>query len=226
MKKNWLWGILCILGAAFIFGNLFGLIHFAISIWKIVGALICLSIAIDGIKERSFYTPLFGLAILFYIFRKELGFPSISLWLLLLGTWLLAWGLSSIFSPKNKHVEIEFNTEDIEYSNDSAINITSRIGEKIQYIQATDLQYVTIDSKFSELKIYFDQANIQNQATLEVNGSFSSITLFVPKEWNIQNNVKSIFGGINEKGQPQSNGYPVLNMQGNLNFGEIEIHYI
>ena len=31
MKRNWFWGIICILGAILIFGNLFGIIQFKIN---------------------------------------------------------------------------------------------------------------------------------------------------------------------------------------------------
>ena len=235
MKRNWFWGFICILGAILIFGNLFGFLPFTFSLWKIIGTLICLSVIIDGIKERSFYSPLFGIAIIFYLFREDLGFEEISLWLLLLATWLLAWGLTSIFHPEksrikvNKQIEINFgddDTEDVEYSTNSIINITSSFGEKVQYIQTNDLQYVTIDSKFSGLKLYFDQATIQNQATIEIDGNFTGIELYVPKEWNVQSHVRSFFGGVDEKGQPSSSGYPTLNITGRVHFGGVEIHYI
>lgn len=222
MKRNWFWGLICILGAILIFGNLFGFLSFTFSLWKIIGTLICLSVIIDGIKERSFYSPLFGIAIIFYLFRKDLGFEDISLWLLLLATWLLAWGLTSIIRPRKRHIEIE----DIEYSTNSIINISSSFGEKAQYIQTNDLQYVTIDSKFSGLKIYFDQATIQNQATIEIDGNFTGIELYVPKEWNVQSHVRAFFGGVDEKGQPSSSGYPTLNITGRVHFGGVEIHYI
>ena len=177
MKRNWFWGIICILGAILIFGNLFGIIQFNLSLWKIAGTLICLSVIIDGIKERSFYSPLFGIA-------------------------------------------------NIEYSTNSIINITSSFGEKVQYIQTNDLQYVTIDSKFSGLKLYFDQATIQNQATIEIDGNFTGIELYIPKEWNVQSHVRAFFGGVDEKGQPSSSGYPTLNITGRVHFGGVEIHYI
>ena len=235
MKRNWFWGLICILGAILIFGNLFGFLPFTFSLWKIIGTLICLSVIIDGIKERSFYSSLFGIAIIFYLFREDLGFEEISLWLLLLATWLLAWGLTSIFHPEksrikvNKQIEINFgddDTEDVEYSTNSIINISSSFGEKVQYIQTNDLQYVTIDSKFSGLKLYFDQATIQNQATIEIDGNFTGIELYVPKEWNVQSHVRSFFGGVDEKGQPSSSGYPTLNITGRVHFGGVEIHYI
>ena len=235
MKRNWFWGLICILGAILIFGNLFGFLSFTFSLWKIIGTLICLSVIIDGIKERSFYSPLFGIAIIFYLFRENFGFPSISFWLLMVGTWLLAWGLTSIFHPEksrikvNKQIEINFgddDTEDVEYSTNSIINISSSFGEKVQYIQTNDLQYVTIDSKFSGLKIYFDQATIQNQATIEIDGNFTGIELYVPKEWNVQSHVRAFFGGVDEKGQPSSSGYPTLNITGRVHFGGVEIHYI
>ena len=153
----------------------------------------------------------------------------------MVGTWLLAWGLTSIFHPEksrikvNKQIDINFgddDTEDVEYSTNSIINITSSFGEKVQYIQTNDLQYVTIDSKFSGLKIYFDQATIQNQATIEIDGNFTGIELYVPKEWNVQSHVRAFFGGVDEKGQPSSSGYPTLNITGRVHFGGVEIHYI
>ena len=235
MKRNWFWGIICILGAILIFGNLFGFLPFTFSLWKIAGTLICLSVIIDGIKERSFYSPLFGIAIVFYLFKEDLGFEDISFWLLMVGTWLLAWGLTSIFHPEknhikvNKQIDINFgddDTENVEYSTNSIINITSSFGEKVQYIQTNDLQYVTIDSKFSGLKLYFDQATIQNQATIEIDGNFTGIELYIPKEWNVQSHVRAFFGGVDEKGQPSSSGYPTLNITGRVHFGGVEIHYI
>lgn len=235
MKRNWFWGIICILGAILIFGNLFGFLPFTFSLWKIIGTLICLSVIIDGIKERSFYSPLFGIVIIFYLFRKDLGFEDISFWLLMVGTWLLAWGLTSIFHPEknhikvNKQIDINFgddDTENVEYSTNSIINITSNFGGKVQYIQTNDLQYVTIDSKFSGLKLYFDQATIQNQATIEIDGNFTGIELYVPKEWNVQSHIRAFFGGVDEKGQPSSSGYPTLNITGRVHFGGVEIHYI
>lgn len=126
------------------------------------------------------------------------------------------------YSSKKRHIEIE----DIEYSTNSIINITSSFGEKVQYIQTNDLQYVTIDSKFSGLKLYFDQATIQNQATIEIDGNFTGIELYVPKEWSVQSRVRAFFGGVDEKGQPSSSGYPTLNITGRVHFGGIEIHYI
>lgn len=99
------------------------------------------------------------------------------------------------YSSQKRHIEIE----DIEYSTNSIINITSSFGEKVQYIQTNDLQYVTIDSKFSGLKLYFDQATIQNQATIEIDGNFTGIQLYVPKEWNVQSHVRAFFGGVDEK---------------------------
>lgn len=223
MKKNWFWGIICIFGALLILGNQFGLISFTLSLWKIIGTIICVSIFCDGLKNRSFYGPFISLAILFSIFSDDLGFHNISLWPLLVAAWLLAWGCTSIFKPKKKHIEI---FDEVEYSNNSAINISSKFGEKIQYIQTNDLQYVTIDAEFSGLKLYFDQAHIENQATIEVDASFAGIELYVPKEWNVQSNVRAIFGGVSEKGQACSNGYPTLTIQGNITFGGLEIHYI
>ena len=59
---------------ALIPATLFGIIQFNLSLWKIIGTLICLSVIIDGIKERSFYSPLFGIAIIFFLFKEDLGF--------------------------------------------------------------------------------------------------------------------------------------------------------
>ena len=36
MKRNWFWGIICILGAILIFGNLFGIIQFKINALLII----------------------------------------------------------------------------------------------------------------------------------------------------------------------------------------------
>ena len=100
-------------------------------------------------------------------------------------------GTYKYYSSKKRHIEIE----DIEYSTNSIINVSASFGAKVQYIQTNDLQYVTIDSKFSGLKLYFDQATIQNQATIEIDGTLQALNsmylkngmykvMFVPFWWS------------------------------------------
>ena len=106
MKRNWFWGLICILGAILIFGNLFGFLSFTFSLWKIIGTLICLSVIIDGIKERSFYSPLFGIAIIFYLFRENFGFPSISICLFLGRIMLVSPQANNQVAKSKSHREI------------------------------------------------------------------------------------------------------------------------
>ena len=66
-----------------------------------------------------------------------------------------------------------------------------------------------------------------NGATVEVNVSFGTITLFIPRSWNVQINAETSFGNIDEKGaRTPVMDAPVLYVTGEVSFGSLEIIYI
>ena len=54
------------------------------------------------------------------------------------------------------------------------------------------------------MKVYFDNSKIEeNEAIVYIDARFAGVELYVPKEWNIINNVSCIFGGIDEKNKKE-----------------------
>ena len=78
-----------------------------------------------------------------------------------------------------------------------------------------------------EMKIYFDNTIIKNGvADISLEVSFGSAVLYIPKTWNVEIHVKTVFGTIREQNSNQSQGCPTLRIYGEISFGEAMIIYI
>ena len=75
--------------------------------------------------------------------------------------------------------------------------------------------------------LFRSNAIIQNEpAIVTVDVSFAGMELFVPKEWNVSNEIHTAFGGVEEKHkQPSPNGKRLI-VNGNVNFAGVTIRYI
>ena len=77
------------------------------------------------------------------------------------------------------------------------------------------------------MKVYFDNSKIEeNEAIVYIGARFAGVELYVPKEWNIINNVSCIFGGIDEKNKKEKLGDKNLVLKGKASSAGIEITYI
>ena len=142
-------------------------------------------------------------------------------------------GLSLIFPQKQKENEngqsntysySETTTQEFNNVIDAYVSFNS----SIKYINSQNFERGNFKSSFGSLKVYFDQAALNNNsATVNVNVSFGSISLFIPRTWNVQINAETSFGNIEEKGaRTPVVDAPVLYVMGEVSFGSLEIIYI
>lgn len=75
--------------------------------------------------------------------------------------------------------------------------------------------------------IYFDNAVVQGgTAYVNVENNFGETNLYVPKEWKVRENIDRSFGSVNEKGRNEGSSSTMLYINGDINFGVINIIYV
>jgi len=79
------------------------------------------------------------------------------------------------------------------------------------------------------MEIYFDQVQLhENVATVQLDCTFVGIDLYVPRHWNVVEQVNSTFGGVDvaRRIDPLTEGAPTLTIVGSTTFGGVDIHYV
>lgn len=242
-NRNVFRGVLLIAIAIFLILNQVGVITAGISAWNIVIGGFFVGLLIRGITERSFPGIFFSLAFLWIIFDEVLGFHGISSWTVILIAVLLSIGFSYLFPQKyhghtSKEKEIKWDDYEegdkvgeyqkvVEESTENSVYCSNSFGAATKYVNSNHLQRATLECSFGEMKVYFDNAVIENK-TVEicVHVSFGSLELYIPREWNVVQNGNVFAGSINEKNRNFSDGVPVVQLVGDVSFGAVTIIYV
>lgn len=231
-KRNVFWGVIFILIAVCILFEKLGYFP-GINVFKLILAAGLLVILIENIPKLNFAGILFPIAFLAILFDEALHIESLTPWPVLGIALFGSIGLSLIFPQKQKENEngqsntysySETTTQEFNNVIDAYVSFNS----SIKYINSQNFERGNFKSSFGSLKIYFDQAALNNNsATVNVNVSFGSISLFIPRTWNVQINAETSFGNIEEKGaRTPVVDAPVLYVTGEVSFGSLEIIYI
>ena len=115
----------------------------------------------------------------------------------------------------------------VEESAEKCVYCSNSFGSTTKYINCNNLECAVIDCSFGEIKVYFDNAVVQNQ-TVEicVHLSFASIELYIPREWNVVQKANVFAGSIDEKNCNSSDGIPLVELVGDVSFGAVTIIYV
>lgn len=111
--------------------------------------------------------------------------------------------------------------------NSSYVMLKRNFGGGIEYIRSNNFQLADITLTFSGLKVYFENAVIQgSDATIHIESSFSGLDLYVPSEWEVEDQLQHFAGGVEVKPRPQNIApTKTLKLQGSLNFSGVTVHY-
>jgi predicted membrane protein len=241
-NKNVFMGVLLISIAVFLILNQFGLVTPGISGWNIVLGGFFVGLLIRGIADKSFFGIFFPLAFLWLIFDDVLGFRDISSGTVMLIALLLSIGFSYLF-PQKKHkdekkIDIEWEAYEngdkvgehqrvVDETTENSVYCSNTFGATTKYINSNNLQRATLDCSFGEIKAYFDNAVVQNPSVeICVHVSFGSVELYIPREWNLVQNANVFAGSVSEKNRNCSDGRPVVELVGEVNFGAVTIIYV
>jgi predicted membrane protein len=107
------------------------------------------------------------------------------------------------------------------------VNCSTSFGECIKYVNTENLEKVNIKCSFGEVKVYFDNAKISSgKAEINLDVSFGEVVLFIPKTWNVINKTHVFFGDIKTLSRGASQDFPVVTINGNVNFGDAKIIFV
>lgn len=234
------WGVFWIVCGVFLLLSKMG--YFAqVGIVSLLLTVFFVAWLIKSLIGLNFACALFPIAFISIIYAEQLGIQQITPWPVLFAAVLGSIGISMIYHPrghyhydKNTYKGCEngchhFEEGNAEISNEEGndIKIGCKFGGSVKYIKSDDFKRVCIDNQFAGLKVYFDDAIIQQgEAEIHIEGAFSGTELYVPKSWNLINQLEMTFGGTEEKNRPNTTGTPRVYLTGSVAFCGVTIIYI
>lgn len=225
------WGIFFILAAVYVVVSQFGIFP-SIGIFRIVLTIWLIWLFVEGIRMLNFYEIFLPLAGIYTLYRDWFFFTKLSVWAVFAAAMLISIGLSLLFDGAKKKRNL--NTQGMggfgggtQQCTGEQIRVENNFGTAIRYINSDNFKNADVENNFGTLSLYFDNAIVQEgSAFINVENSFGTTNLYVPKEWKSQNNFKHSFGTINEVGVSLGTSMTVFYMNGEANFGSINVHYI
>lgn len=245
-NRNFFWGFFFMAAAVFVIGTQTGAFG-EIGLLSILAAILLVAIMLNSLMRLEFFGIFMPAALLYLIFAVPLGLVYISAWILFLSAVLLSIGFSIVFGStqryKRNHRDFcgrcnDDDDDDFDHNkhrqtyesvDDNNPFIRVSFGSKSKYLHAEKMQRGNFSVSFGELNVYLDQVQLDPQgAEVFVDCSFGEIKLFVPRSWQVVENVRASLGGVENRnmGARASENAPKLVISGNVQFGNVEINYI
>lgn len=227
-KEKAFWGVFFILAGIFLIISRLG--YFTeINIFSIFLTVFFVACMIKSVRHLNFSGILFPAAFLCIIYAKPLGITEITPWPVLGAALFGSIGLSIMFHNKHHYVHYkeEKFSEVINQEDGNSFKFETSFGSSIKYVNAGDFVYADLDCSFGSMKVYFDNAIIQNgSASINLDVSFAGVELFIPRTWNVVNKADVSFGAIEEKSRSQTTGSPIVTLTGDVSFAGVTIYYV
>lgn len=233
-KKDGIWFavLVIVLGLAFLMQRL-NLVTFGI--WSIVWPAVIIGLGISWmIKRFSFFAvAVAGLGIYFLLFN--LGAISLIL------TWSIIWpcllvllGLTILYETliphKNKWCGVNFSgvkDKRSQYREENGfVNYECSFSEENRKVAAEDFLGGDIEISFGKSELDLTSIKrVDQNAKLDVDVSFATFDLIVPKSVRVYLKSDKSFGSIQMSGEPNPDAAMALNVVGDVSFGTMNILY-
>lgn len=230
------WGLMFILAGIFLILNQMDYLpefyHF--SPFKLVLTLVFIWMVTIGIRHRNFFMIFLGLALIGSIHAHFLHITAITPGPLIVAAVLISIGLTIIFPNKHygnhgfyQNNYTDTGNMDFTQAGEEILHFQNSFSSSSKYVNTDAFVCASFENNFGQMNVYFDNTIIKNgTADINIQNSFGELALFIPKTWNVENHVKSSFGGVKEKNQNMSEGCPTLRIYGEVAFGEVSITYV
>lgn len=248
-KRHIFWGVFFVLAAVLVIASQFGFFG-RVGAWSIILGVLLIAWLIHGIFRISFIEITLPLALLYLVFQKPLKLFYLSPWLLILAAVLLGIGLSMLIRKRRRppwthgesggqawentggapgHGGLHPETGIAVNDDDSYPAARVSFGATSRYLHAQNLVRGEFSASFGAMEIYFDQTKLAPAgADVFLECSFGSIRLFVPRGWEVNDNVTATLGTVQNdvRHAHAEEGLPPLNLSGSVSFGSIEVIYV
>ncbi len=221
-----IWGILAVACGILLLLSSLG-IGDQLGLVRLVGSTLLLGLAATGFYQLQFFLGLLPLALLLYIWRLPLGLAKLDFWLLLAATIVISLGLSALFGKRGRTFRLHrkrrlSHTEEL--TDEEEVNISSSFGEQIKYIKSEYLKQINISGNFASVRIYLEQCNpAVPHILVNINANFAGIVLNIPRSWQVDSQMNSFAGEVNDSQKGAAEGGCKLVLAGGINFGEVKI---
>ncbi|EHI71008.1 hypothetical protein ACVRY7_01695 [Streptococcus ictaluri] len=185
MKRKLLGVSLLLLACLLILKEQFGLIP--ISVWTLIWFSLLSFITLFVLaKKRWVLASILSLLLLIRL-NDFCHWLAISSWLLFLIGLLIVLGFSLLFK------------KDLSFRDLVGKSSRKSFGHYDYYMNASQSSQRTIDIIFSDASIYFDETEmLLDLVFCEINAAFSSLTLYVPKEWKVEIKGDQLFSSLDK----------------------------
>jgi len=233
-KKDGIWFaiLVIVLGAAFLIqrvGNL------SFGIWGIVWPVVLIGLGISWMLHRfSFFSlAVAGLGLYFLLFNLG-GISFVLTWSVIWPSLLVLLGLTILYEAliphKDKWCGVNFSKDKNKRSDygevDGSIHYDCAFSEENRRFAAEEFAGGDVDLSFGKSEL--DLTNVRRvkpNAILDVDVSFATFDLIVPKMIRVYVKSDKSFGSIQMNGAPNAEATETLVMDGDVSFGTINIFY-
>ena len=234
VKKDGVWFavLVIVLGVAFLIQRL-GLVSFGI--WGIVWPAVIIGLGVSWMFKRfSFFAiAVAGLGVYFLLFN--LGLISLMLtWGIIWPSLLVLLGLTILYETliphKNKWCGVNFSKDKDKRSQyreeNGFVNYECSFSEENRKVAVEDFLGGDIEISFGKSELDLTNVKRVNQnAKLDVDVSFATFDLIVPKTMRVFLKSDKSFGSIMMNGEPNADASLALNVEGDVSFGTMNIYY-
>lgn len=212
MKKNNIGkGIVCLLLAVIIFLTATG--KFNVTLFagiptnKLVWTIILAVLGIGSLISFSWDGVIIAGGILVKMYDTQLGFEISTPVLIIIMILLIAACNAFFDKPEKKimkHTVIDGNGSYIEKHNGDSdsgeiLYYKNRFNGMTKYVNSENLKEVTIDSRFGGFELYLKDAKVPSgQLILDINAKCSGVEIYIPHNWTVVNNMRTIMCGVEE----------------------------
>ncbi|WP_165211865.1 hypothetical protein [Streptococcus tangpeifui] len=217
MRKFFLGISLILLAAVIVFQDLFA--PALVDGWALLGLCITAAWFLGSILRAAFTSSFLSLGFFLIILNGRLHFLPLSNSTIFLVAFLVGLGLDNLFGrrkPWNFRWRTKKNNQ----------YIYAPYNSNASHIRDDNFISGRAEVTFGKKVIYFDEAMILGDiATFEVEVSFASIVLYIPRDWSVVCKVSNVFGSVNLPSR-RSAGRKTLELTGSVAFGSLEVVYL
>lgn len=234
VKKDGIWFaiLVTVLGLAFLVQRL-GFVSFGV--WGIVWPAVIIGLGVSWMVKRFsiFAVAVAGLGLYFLLFN--LGAISLILsWSIIWPSLLVLLGLTILYETlvphKNKFCGVNFSgnkDKRSQYREENGfVNYECSFSEENRKVAAEDFLGGDIEISFGKSELDLTAIKRVNQnAKLDVDVSFATFDLIVPKTVRVFLKSDKSFGSIQMNGEPNPDATMAINVDGDVSFGTMNIFY-
>ncbi len=234
---NWFWGVFFLAAGFFVVASQFGgFVH--LGFWSVAATVLLAATLIGSLVELNFFGTFVSASLLYAIYQEPLGWPQVSIWLLLLTSVFISIGLSLIFRTgrRKRFAKWRACRQDMgergpsdEFVDGDSVSISESFTEVSKYLHADCLRQANISASFGRLCVFFDTVKLSpSGAEVYVDVSFAKIELYLPKDWRVIDQVHASAGSVsnNLRSSSAAPDAPVLTVKGRVSFGSLELRYV